>query len=91
MRAYTDTIAQALLVADKVLLQRMATLECEVPYALEGLLRREIDAAGAELLQVTHASQVVLRMRLPQTLAEAFSQRINDGAQGRVGWHALMD
>ena len=91
VRAYTDTIAQALLVADKVLLQRMATLECEVPYALEGLLRREIDAAGAELLQVTHASQVVLRMRLPQTLAEAFSQRINDGAQGRVGWHALMD
>ncbi|WP_311220661.1 MULTISPECIES: YigZ family protein [unclassified Acidovorax] len=91
VRAYTDTIAQALLVADKVLLQRMATLECEVPYALEGLLRREIDAAGAELLQVTHASQVVLRMRLPQTLAEAFSQRINDGAQGRVGWHAVAD
>ncbi len=88
VRAYTDTVAQALLGADKVVLQRMATLQCEVPYALEGLLRREIDAAGAELQQVSHASQVVLRLRLPQARADAFVQRINDLGQGRVGWHA---
>ncbi len=88
VRAYTDTVAQALLGADKVVLQRMATLQCEVPYALEGLLRREIEAAGAELQQVSHASQVVLRLRLPQARADAFVQRINDLGQGRVGWHA---
>lgn len=88
VRAYTDTVAQALLGADKVVLQRMATLQCEIPYALEGLLRREIDAAGAELQQVSHASQVVLRLRLPQARADAFVQRINDLGQGRVGWHA---
>ncbi len=91
VRAYTDTVAQALLGADKVVLQRMATLQCEVPYALEGLLRREIDAAGAELQQVSHASQVVLRLRLPQARADAFVQRINDLGQGRVGWHAQTD
>jgi len=87
VRAYTDTIAQALLTADKVLLQRMCVLECEVPYALEGALRREIEAAHAELLQVTHGSQVVLRIRLPQAGADAFTQRANDVAQGRIGWH----
>ncbi len=86
VRAYTDTIAQALLTAPKVILQRMATLRCMVPYALEGLLRREVEAAGAELLNVQHGSLVTLEMRLPQAQADAFVLRINDQGQGRVGW-----
>jgi uncharacterized YigZ family protein len=86
VRAYTDTIAQALLTAPKIILQHMHTLQCQVPYALEGLLRREIEAAGAELLQVQHASLVTLQIRLPEAQAPAFVQRINDSGQGRVGW-----
>ena len=49
-------------------------------------LRREIEAAGAELLGVQHGSLVTLQLRLPQTQASAFVQRINDLGQGRVGW-----
>ena len=86
VRAYTDTVAQALLTAPKVMLQRMQTLQCQVPYALEGMLRREIEAAGAELLQVQHASHVTLQLRLPEAQAPAFVQHINDHGQGRVGW-----
>jgi uncharacterized YigZ family protein len=86
VRAYTDTVAQALLHAPKVVLQRMTALQCHVPYALEGLLRREIDAAGAELVHVQHGSLVALQLRLPETQAAAFVQRINDIGQGRVGW-----
>ncbi|AOG24963.1 IMPACT family protein [Acidovorax sp. RAC01] len=86
VRAYTDTVAQALLTATKVTLQRMATLHCQVPYALEGLLRREIEAAGAELLQVQHHSLVTLELRLPEAQAPSFVERINDCGQGRVGW-----
>ena len=87
VRAYTDCVAQALLAAPKVTLQRMATLRCEVPYALEGLLRREIAAAKAELLGVEHgAALVALQWRLPEPDAPALVQRINDGCQGRVGW-----
>ena len=87
VRAYTDASAQALLVADKVPLQRMATWQCQVPYALEGVLRREIDAtAGATLLGVQHGSLVTLQLRLPDSSAQAFQQRINDLGQGRVGW-----
>ncbi|MGL6205579.1 MAG: DUF1949 domain-containing protein, partial [Giesbergeria sp.] len=77
---------QALLTAPKVPLQRMKTLQCLVPYALEGLLRREIEAAHAELLEVQHASLVTLHLRLPEAQAAAFVQRINDQGQGRVGW-----
>ena len=87
VRAYTDAVAQALLTAHKVPLQRMATLQCLVPYALEGLLRREIDAAaGAVLLGVQHGALVTLQVRLPETDAPAFRQRLDDQGQGRVGW-----
>jgi len=86
VRAYTDTIAQALLTAPKIMLQRMTTLRCHVPYALEGLLRREIDAAGSELVNVQHGTLVTLKFRLPDAQAAAFVQRINDNGQGRVGW-----
>lgn len=86
VRAYTDTVAQALLTATKVPLQRMTHLQCLVPYALEGLLRREIDAAHAELLEVRHSQLVTLHLRLPAAQAAAFVQRINDQGQGRVGW-----
>ena len=91
VRAYTDCVAQALLGASKVPLQRMTTLHCLVPYALEGLLRREIEAAGAQLLEVQHASLVTLQLRLPAAQADAFVQRINDQGQGRVGWPASTD
>ena len=86
VRAYTDTIAQALLTAPKVTLQRMTLLQCHVPYALEGLLRREIDAAGAELTGVQHGTLVTLQLRLPQAQAADFVLRINNSGQGRVGW-----
>lgn len=86
VRAYTDSVAQALLQAEKVPLQRMATLQCSVPYALEGLLRREIAAAGAELLDVGHTSLVTLRLSLPQPQAAGFVTRINDLCQGRAAW-----
>ncbi|BCN38847.1 hypothetical protein ALDI51_21660 [Alicycliphilus denitrificans] len=88
VRAYTDTVAQALLQAEKTPLQRMSTLRCSVPYALEGLLRREIEAAGAELLDVAHGSQVLLRLRLPQARADAFMARMGDLGHGRVAWLA---
>ena len=90
VRAYTDTVAQALLTATKVPLQRMTRLQCLVPYALEGLLRREIDAAHAELLEVQHGQLVTLHLRLPAAQAAAFVQRINDQGQGRVGWQDAL-
>lgn len=86
VRAYTDSIAQALLTAPKVTLQRMTTLQCLVPYALEGFVRREVESADAELLDVQHGTLVQLQIRLPEAQASIFVQRINDSGQGRVGW-----
>ena len=54
VRAYTDSVAQALLQAEKITLQRMVTLQCSLPYALEGWLRRELEQAGAQLQNIRH-------------------------------------
>ena len=43
------------------------------------------------LLDVQHASLVTLQLRLPESQASAFMQRINDQGQGRVGWPASPD
>jgi len=86
VRAYTDSVAQALLAATKLPRQRLRTLHCVVPYALEGWLRRQIEATGATLLQVEHGALVELHLSLPEDAAPGFMQQVNDGGQGRVGW-----
>jgi uncharacterized YigZ family protein len=86
VRAYTDAVAQALLGATKVPRQRLQTLGCEVPYALEGLVRRELAAAGAVLGEVRHGSLVEFDFSLPQVDAPRFVARLSDAAQGRIGW-----
>ena len=86
VRAYTDSVAQALLKAEKVPIVRMSPLRCTVPYSLEGLLRREIELAQAQLLDVQHGAQVEFQLALPEPAAAAFIARLNESCQGRLGW-----
>jgi len=86
VRAYTDSVAQALLKAEKMPVVRQQTLRCVLPYALEGWLRRELDAHGASLLDVTHGEGVSATLRVPEAQAAALVRRINDAGQGQVVW-----
>lgn len=86
VRAYTDAVAQALLTADKRPLQHLLSLCCCVPYALEGRVRRELDAAGAHLSGVDHASLVTLHFSLPEDAAAELRHRLNEAGQGRLAW-----
>ncbi len=86
VRAYTDAVAQALLKAEKVSLIPKTTLGCTVPYALEGMVRREVDLAKAQLLKVEHSSGVCLTFSLPQSEAESMVVRLNDLGHGQLGW-----
>ncbi|MBM3386470.1 MAG: YigZ family protein [Betaproteobacteria bacterium] len=86
VRAYTDAVAQALLSADKIALRPQTRLACSVPYALEGLVRRELDLAKASLLEVTHTSVVTLHFALPETDAPMLMQRLGDKSQGQLAW-----
>lgn len=86
VRAYTDCIAQALLTAEKI--ERVAQVElgCELPYELEGRLRRLAEQHGAALVDVNHSARVHMRWSLPVTARDAFTAAVDDAAQGRVAW-----
>ncbi|WAC74010.1 IMPACT family protein [Roseateles sp. SL47] len=86
VRAYTDAVAQALLTADKVPMVRLRRLRCTLPYAQEGLLRREAERFGAVLGEVVHGALVDVTLRLPDVVAADFMHRLNEAGQGRIGW-----
>jgi uncharacterized YigZ family protein len=86
VRAYTDSVAQALLTADKVAIIRMRTLRCTAPYSLEGLVRRELEVARADLVGVTHGDDVAFEFALPESLAPAFTARLGEATHGRIVW-----
>ncbi|WP_305823252.1 IMPACT family protein [Massilia brevitalea] len=86
VRAYTDSVAQALLQAEKIAIIRKTVLRCSAPYPLEGLVRREIDGAGATLLDVAHGNDVVFAFSLPEAAAGAFAARLNEAGHGRIAW-----
>jgi uncharacterized YigZ family protein len=86
VRAYTDSVAQALLSARKVAIVRLRHLACAAPYPLEGLIRRELDAAGASLDAALHADQVSFAFHLPEDKAGVLVSRLNEAGNGRIAW-----
>jgi uncharacterized YigZ family protein len=86
VRAYTDAVAQALLTAEKIPLIKQAQLACSVPYALEGLVRRELELAQAQLLEVAHGSVVTLRFALPDAQAATLMARLSESGRGQLVW-----
>ena len=86
VRAYTDSVAQALLQADKVPIVRLTALRCQVPYAQEGLIRRELEGTGASLQGVVHGALVEFVFSLPEAAAAALVARLNEACHGRIGW-----
>lgn len=86
VRAYTDAVAQALLGAEKLPLQRTLHFACRIPYALEGTVRRELADAGANLGAVQHASVVQVAFTMGESQAAALVARLNEAGQGALQW-----
>lgn len=86
VRAYTDAVAQALLNAPKVPLVRTLHRTCRLPYALEGLARRELQQAGATLHQAEHEAVVQLAFSLPEPAWPALRARLEEAGQGGLQW-----
>jgi uncharacterized YigZ family protein len=88
VRAYTDSVAQALLKADKIAIIKLRYLVCTAPYALEGMIRREIESARATLDNVVHGDNVRFELSLPDGDAAAFIAGLNEAGHGRISWIA---
>lgn len=86
VRAYTDSVAQALLNAEKIAIIKQRLLICSAPYAMEGLVRRELELAGAVLENVRHNDDVQFEFSLPDTAADALIIRLNESGHGRITW-----
>ena len=86
VRAYTDCVAQAVKQADKVPIVQMRALHCAVPYALEGLVRREIAAAGGRLDDIRHGEAVAFDITLAEAAADELVARLGEACQGRIVW-----
>ena len=86
VRAYTDAVAQALLGAEKLPLQKMLRFACVVPYALEGMVRRELQEAGAVLGEVRHGDAVEIAFAVGEDLSRSLVARLNEAGQGHLQW-----
>ncbi|MBC7601494.1 MAG: YigZ family protein [Ramlibacter sp.] len=86
VRAYTDAVAQALLTADKVPVQKMIALACQVPYAMEGMVRRELHAAGVQSPQVDHADVVSFAFSITEDAGKQLRLRLDESGQGQLRW-----
>lgn len=89
VRAYTDAVAQALLQAEKITHVPTLVIDCELPYAHEGIARHLLGLAGGELLEVRHAATVQLRLRLPATAAEQLHEQLLTATRGELNWRLL--
>src|SRR5690606_37450008 len=86
VRAYADTVAQALRQAERVPLRPLQRLAFAVPYELEGMVRREAAGAGATLAGVSHDTLVRFELELPQDAASEFRTLIDERSSGRAAW-----
>ena len=86
VRAYTDAVAQALLQARKVPVTRWAPLTCTLPYALEGAVRRALDAAAVRALAVQHTDAVLMHFQAAADTAALLREQLKDIGQGQLQW-----
>ncbi|NVD74363.1 YigZ family protein [Duganella sp. BJB1802] len=91
VRAYTDSVAQALLKSEKIAIIKLHYLICTAPYAMEGMIRREIELAGASLDNVAHSDHVQFEFSLPDSAAAPLVSRLNEAGHGRIQWIAPDD
>ncbi len=84
VRAYTDAIASAMKLAERVELVKQGQLDLEVDYADEARIRRWLEQKSYQLIDTLHEAKVRLRVQMPaDELAQAEAQ-VRDLTQGRA-------
>ena len=86
VRAYTDSVAQALAGATWCRWSAGAGLHAPCPMRSKACCAAELAAAGATLDEVSHHSMACFRFSLPEPAIADFIARIDDAVQGRAVW-----
>jgi len=86
VRAYSGAVADALRSAERVPVIEWTSAALRVPYALEGSVRRSIEALGGVLNEVDHAESVTVHYSVDATSAAALAAALEELGQGRIVW-----
>lgn len=86
VRAYAQSTAEALRNTTRVPLVRTLTLRCQIPYSMEGILRRTLPLAAARIVCALHNEQVELAIELPVQIRQQVVDLITETTQGSVRW-----
>ena len=84
VRAYTDAIAGALKVAERIERVALAELAIEIGYPDEARVRRWIEQQAYALVHCSHGEAVNLAMLLPQEEMAKAEAALRDLTQGRI-------
>ena len=88
VRAYTDAVAQALLSAERIPLERQLIWTCTAPYELEDWLRRQLQAHAVTLLAVTRGNTVTFDLAGAESVLHALRAQLDAERGGRLRWGA---
>ena len=91
VRAYTDAVAQALLAAEKVPLERQLAWTCHAPYELEDWLRRQLQAHAVTLVTVTRGETVAFDLAGAESVLRALRAQLDAARGSRLRWSAAAD
>jgi uncharacterized YigZ family protein len=86
VRAYTDAVATALLAAPKVALRRFAALGFEVPYELEGRMRRALQRPEVRQLAVSHGDVVRFACEVEAGALAALREALTAQTHAQLRW-----
>ena len=84
VRAYTDAIASALQLAERVERIAQAHLIVETNYPDEARVRRWMEQESVELIESRYGLSVQLSLRMPATMVDAARVALRDLTQGRA-------
>ena len=84
VRAYTDAIASAMKLAERVERVRQGQLDLQVDYADEARIRRWLEQKGYALIDTDHAATVSLRVQMPLDELAPAQDELRDLTQGRA-------
>lgn len=91
VRAYTDSVAQCLLKANKIPLRIQTQLVCQAPYELEGMIRRHALKQGVAILEVAHGSLVQFHFQIEKVKVKQWISDLNEWGQGKLIWPEIFD
>jgi uncharacterized YigZ family protein len=84
VRAYTDAIAQAMQLAQRIERIEQGLLRVELDYADEARIRRWIEQEGYELIEPAYGMSVNLCIRMPLAARDVAATLVRDLTHGRA-------